>query len=55
MSNQTISSDLVADLSIDEQQFISGGRTGTIKANGRFLYKGKRYPAEIDVKVTGLP
>ncbi|MDB9439154.1 hypothetical protein BMF77_01908 [Dolichospermum sp. UHCC 0315A] len=55
MSVNTIQSDLLFDLSTEEQQLISGGKEGTIRANGRFRYGGRSYPATINVRVTGLP
>ncbi len=55
MSVNTIQSDLLFDLSTEEQQLISGGREGTITANGRFRYGRRTYPATINVRVTGLP
>jgi hypothetical protein len=55
MSNQTISSDLVADLSLDEQQLLSGGSNGVIRTTGTFNYNGRGYPATIDIRVRNLP
>ncbi|BAZ81259.1 hypothetical protein PN497_16685 [Sphaerospermopsis kisseleviana CS-549] len=55
MSNQTISSDLVIDLSIDEQQLINGGEKGTLDATGDFVYGDQLYPATIKIRVRGLP
>jgi hypothetical protein len=55
MSINTIQSDLLFDLSTEEQQLISRGKVGTIKTNGRFRYRGRSYPATIDARVTGLP
>ncbi|MBS9392299.1 MAG: hypothetical protein ACOVOV_10840 [Dolichospermum sp.] len=56
MSVNTIQSDLLFDLSTEEQQLISGGKEGTITVNNaRFRYGGRTYPATIKVRVTGLP
>lgn len=67
MSIQTIKTDLI-DLSLEEQELLSGGRKqgngengggnggGTIRINDAvFNYGGKEYPAEIFVRVQDLP
>ncbi len=57
MSVQTINSGLI-DLSPEEQEILSGGRTvtGRIRVpRARFRYGGRSYPASINVTVRGLP
>ncbi|TVP65795.1 MAG: hypothetical protein EA343_02480 [Nodularia sp. (in: Bacteria)] len=62
MTVQNINTDLI-DLSIEEQEILSGGRrraknenTGTIKVDDAvFEFGGEEYPAQIFVKVEDLP
>ncbi len=55
MSIQTIQSDLLVDLSTEEQQLLSGGETGRIRARGILRYGDRRYPVRLFGVVTGLP
>jgi hypothetical protein len=55
MSNKTISSNLLIELSIDEQQLLTGGEKGKIDAIGNFIYGGAVYPATIKIRVENLP
>ncbi len=63
MSIQTIKTDLI-DLSLEEQELLSGGRKqdkgenggGTIRVDDAvFKYGGEEYPAQIFVRVQDLP
>lgn len=55
MSIQSIQSDLLVDLSTDEQQLLSGGKAGFIRARGTFRYAGKKYPLALVGIVRDLP
>ncbi|MEH2187685.1 MAG: hypothetical protein V7K64_16150 [Nostoc sp.] len=55
MSIQTIKSDLLVDLSTEEQQLLSGGIIGRIRTRGVFRYGNRRYPVRLFGIVRGLP
>jgi hypothetical protein len=55
MSVNTIESELLVDLSKQEQQLLSGGATGVLEAKGDFVYDGRKFPATITVTVKKLP
>lgn len=49
-------SDLLVELSTQEQQMLSGGQEkGRLNAQGNFIYNGQTYPAEVRVRIYGLP
>lgn len=55
MSVNTIESELIVELSKQEQQLLSGGAKGVIEAKGTFLYKDKSYPVTLSGTVKNLP
>jgi len=53
---QANESNLLVELSTQEQQMLSGGQeNGRLNAQGNFIYNGQTYPAEIRVRIYGLP
>ena len=55
MSVNTIESELLVELSKQEQQLLSGGAEGVLSAKGNFVYGGRNFPATIRVTVRRLP
>lgn len=55
MSVNRIESELLVELSKQEQQLLSGGAKGVLEGTGDFLYGGQKFPATITVKVRNLP
>ncbi|MFW9257481.1 hypothetical protein [Nostoc sp. CALU 546] len=55
MSIRTMKSDLLVDLSTEEQQLLSGGENGFIRTRGVLRYGEKRYPVQLFGIVRGLP
>ena len=55
MSVNTIESELLVELSKQEQQLLSGGAKGVLEAKGDFVYGRQKFPATITVKVKNLP
>ncbi len=55
MSIQSIKSDLLVDLSTEEQQLLSGGVDGFIRTRGVLRYGDRRYPVRLFGIVRGLP
>jgi hypothetical protein len=55
MSVNRIESELLVELSKQEQQLLSGGAKGVLEGTGDFLYGGQKFPATITVKVSNLP
>ncbi|MFN7515403.1 MAG: hypothetical protein ACLBM4_08295 [Dolichospermum sp.] len=55
MSVNTIESELLVELSKQEQQLLSGGKKGVLEGTGDFVYGGRTFPATITVKVRNLP
>ncbi len=51
----SLSSDLLVELSPQEQQLISGGARGIITGRGKFRYGNRTYPATILVRLRNLP
>ncbi|MEH2272718.1 MAG: hypothetical protein V7K68_30565 [Nostoc sp.] len=54
MSIQAITSDLIVDLSTEEQQLLSGGVSGSIKTKGTLKFGGKSFPISLSGTVKGL-
>jgi hypothetical protein len=55
MSFNRIESELLVELSKQEQQLLSGGVKGLLETKGDFVYGRKKFPATITVKVRNLP
>ncbi|MFM6179909.1 MAG: hypothetical protein ACKPA8_00050 [Dolichospermum sp.] len=55
MSVNTIESELLVELSKQEQQLLSGGAKGVLEGTGEFVYGGRTFPASYKVKVRNLP
>ena len=55
MSVNKIQSELLVELSTEEQQFLSGGKKGVLEGIGDFIYGGRTFPAIYKVIVRNLP
>ena len=55
MSDNTIESELLVELSKQEQQLLSGGKKGVLEGTGNFVYGGQTFPATFKVTVRNLP
>jgi hypothetical protein len=57
MSVNKIESELIVELSKQEQQLLSGGASekGVLEGTGDFVYGGRTFPATYKVKVKNLP
>ncbi|MDB9455705.1 hypothetical protein PN478_10755 [Dolichospermum circinale CS-534/05] len=55
MSVNTIESELLVELSKQEQQLLSGGKKGVLEGTGDFVYGGRTFPATFTVTVRNLP
>jgi hypothetical protein len=45
MSVNKIQSELLVELSTEEQQYLSGGKKGVLESTGDFVYGGRTFPA----------
>ena len=57
MSVNRIESELLVELSKQEQQLLSGGATekGVLEGTGNFVYGGQTFPATYKVTIRNLP